>query len=144
MSYPYKLPALYGNLLRFANTLAWNLFAEFIFIATVCVLRGRDSMHREDEKPVTGWYLLEWTSVTIDIKWRQQMMLFKFTDTNICLQFLLPFLLGDCFSFILRFLQTLFWFSVTLTGRDFSWQQAMSGFFQGWICLNRTRRRRQG
>lgn len=54
MSYPYKLPALYGNLLRFANTLAWNLFAEFIFIATVCVLRGRDSMHREDETPVTG------------------------------------------------------------------------------------------
>lgn len=102
ISYQCKLPALHGNLLRFANTPAWNLLPELNFCRmlqqSVCGGGGVAWMER-DEKPLTRWYLWEWTSVTIDIKWRQQMMFFKFTDTNTCLQFLFTLLAGWLFWF---------------------------------------------
>jgi len=40
ISYGCKLPALHGNLLRFADTPAWNLLAELnfpIYYSRVCV-----------------------------------------------------------------------------------------------------------
>lgn len=72
----------------------------FPYITKECVCGGgRVACMERDEKPVTRWYLWEWTTVTIDIKWRQQMMFVKFTDTNTCLQFLFTLFAGWLFYF---------------------------------------------
>lgn len=82
------------------TSLEFTYRAQFscILQQSVCWGGGMACMER-DAKPVTGWYLWEWTSVTIDIKWRQQIMFLKFTDTNTGLQFLFTLFSGWLFYF---------------------------------------------
>lgn len=75
----------------------------FLCITTKCCWGGGMACMERDEKPVTRRYLWEWTSVTIDIKWRQQMMFFRFTDTNTCLQYLFTLFAGWWFYFYSEF-----------------------------------------
>lgn len=52
ISYQCKLPALHGNLLRFANEPAWNLLKQLDFLVYYnrVLLRGRDGMYGKGQK----------------------------------------------------------------------------------------------